>query len=74
MSSNRNVPDDDIIMHTGLIGDFNFAGRLKGREKLLSCQMCVQFTTAQPQHNTATHGTTDKTRQDKTSAVKSGTA
>ena len=28
-----------MLLLNGLIGDFNFAGRLKGREELLSCQM-----------------------------------
>lgn len=28
-----------MLLLNGLIGDFNFAGRLKGRDELLSCQM-----------------------------------
>lgn len=28
-----------MLLLNGLISDFNFAGRLKGREELLSCQM-----------------------------------
>ena len=28
-----------MLLFNGLIGDFNFAAKLKGRDELLSCQM-----------------------------------